>query len=206
MSLIVAIENWTPDQWIERFRRLAPDLEVIDAREPFDPEAVRFAAVWKPKPGLLARLPNLQAIFNLGAGVDALLGDPTLPDVPVVRIVDPDLTARMTEWVVMNVLAQHRRMDHHRANQARAVWEPIDQPAAHAVTVGLMGLGVLGRDAAEVLRRLGFRSRRLEPLEARPARRHDLRRHGRAAGLPRPHRHPRRAAAGDAGHARPPRP
>lgn len=156
MSLIVAIENWTPDQWIERFRRLAPDLEVIDAREPFDPEAVRFAAVWKPKPGLLARLPNLEGIFNLGAGVDALLGDPTLPDVPIVRIVDPDLTARMTEWVVMNVLAQHRRMDHHRATQARAVWEPIDQPAAHAVTVGLMGLGVLGKDAAEVLRRLGF--------------------------------------------------
>lgn len=160
MSLLVAIEHWTPDLWIERFRRLAArsgdGLAVTDARTDFDPATVRFAAVWKPKPGLLARLPNLEGIFNLGAGVDALLVDPTLPDVPIVRIVDPDLTARMTEWVVMNVLAQHRRMDDHRAAQAQAAWRSLDQPAARAVTVGIMGLGVLGRDAAEVLARLGF--------------------------------------------------
>jgi glyoxylate/hydroxypyruvate reductase A len=156
MSILVAIENWTPDLWIERFRRLAPDLDILDARVPFDPASIRFAAVWKPKPGLLAQLPNLEAVFNLGAGVDALLADPTLPNVPIVRIVDPDLTARMTEWVVMNVLARHRRMDEHRANQARGAWRPLRQPAAHAVTVGIMGLGVLGRDAAAVLGRLGF--------------------------------------------------
>lgn len=157
MSLLVAIENWIPELWLDRFRRLAPDLEVVDARAPFDPEKVRFAAVWKPKPGLLASLPKLEAIFNLGAGVDALVADPTLPEVPLVRIVDPDLTARMTEWVVMNVLARHRGMDEHRAAQARAEWRVVAQPAAGAVTVGLMGLGVLGKDAAEVLGRLGFR-------------------------------------------------
>ncbi|NLH81067.1 MAG: glyoxylate/hydroxypyruvate reductase A [Phyllobacteriaceae bacterium] len=156
MTLLVAIENWIPELWLDRFRRLAPDLEVIDARAPFDPAAARFAAVWKPKPGLLAGLPKLEAIFNLGAGVDALLADPTLPHVPVVRIVDPDLTARMTEWVVMNVLARHRRMDDHRAAQGRAEWRSIHQPAAGSVTVGLMGLGVLGKDAAAVLGRLGF--------------------------------------------------
>lgn len=156
MTLLVAIENWIPELWLDRFRRLAPDLEVVDAREDFDPDAVRFAAVWRPKPGLLAALPKLEAIFNLGAGVDALLTDPTLPDVPIVRIVDPDLTARMTEWVVMNVLARHRRMDDHRAAQGRAEWRAIHQPSAGSVTVGLMGLGVLGKDAAAVLGRLGF--------------------------------------------------
>lgn len=156
MTLLVAIENWIPELWLDRFRRLAPDLEVVDAREDFDPDAVRFAAVWRPKPGLLAALPRLEAIFNLGAGVDALLTDPTLPEVPIVRIVDPDLTARMTEWVVMNVLARHRRMDDHRAAQGRAEWRSIHQPSAGSVTVGLMGLGVLGKDAAAVLGRLGF--------------------------------------------------
>ena len=43
--------------------------------------------------GLFARLPRLEAIFSLGAGVDHILADPDLPDVPVVRIVDPDLSA-----------------------------------------------------------------------------------------------------------------
>lgn len=156
MSLLVAIKSWSPDAWIERFRRLAPDLTVIDARQPFDPAAVTHAAVWKPEPGLLARLPNLGAVFNLGAGVDALLTDPTLPDVPIVRIVDPDLTARMTEWVVMNVLMHHRRVREHAEAQAESLWLSLPQPAARAVRVGIMGLGVLGRDSAEVLARLGF--------------------------------------------------
>lgn len=156
MSLLVAIKGWSPDAWIERFRRLAPDLSVIDARQPFDPAAITHAAVWKPEPGLLARLPNLGAIFNLGAGVDALLTDPTLPDVPIVRIVDPDLTARMTEWVVMNVLMHHRRVREHAEAQNKSLWLSLPQPAARAVRVGVMGLGVLGRDSAEVLARLGF--------------------------------------------------
>lgn len=156
MTLLVAIRGWTPDAWIERFRRHAPDLEVVDARAPYDPAAVTHAAVWKPEPGLLASLPNLRAIFNLGAGVDALLADPTLPAVPIARIVDPDLTARMTEWVVMNVLMHHRQVPARAEDQRRAHWGSRPQPAAKDVTVGLMGLGVLGRDAAEVLGRLGF--------------------------------------------------
>lgn len=157
MSLLVAIRGWTPDVWLERFRRLAPERAVLDARRPFDPTAVHYAAVWKPEPGLLAGLPNLWAVFNLGAGVDALLSDPTLPDVPVVRIVDPDLTSRMTEWVVMNVLMHHRQVVPHARHQAESAWVSLPQPAARAVCVGVMGLGVLGRDAAEVLLRLGFR-------------------------------------------------
>jgi len=157
MSLLVAIRGWTPDAWIDRFRRLAPELNVLDARQPFEAAAVTHAAVWKPTPGLLATLPNLRAIFNLGAGVDALLADPTLPDVPIARVVDPDLTARMTEWVTLNVLMHHRQVRARAEDQRRADWASREQPAAKDVTVGLMGLGVLGRDAATVLARLGFR-------------------------------------------------
>ena len=80
MALLVHIRHWVVEPWLDRFRRLAPDLAVIDARAPFDPAAVRWAAVWRPEPGALAALPNLEAIFNLGAGVDALMADPTLPD------------------------------------------------------------------------------------------------------------------------------
>jgi glyoxylate/hydroxypyruvate reductase len=156
MSILIAISGWTPDIWLERFRAAAPDRVVLDAREPFDPAAIHYAIVWKPKPGLLAGLPNLKAIFNLGAGVDALLLDTSLPDVPICRIVNADLTARMTEYVVMNCLMHLRHVDHYRAMQAERRWKGIDQPAASAVRVGIMGLGVLGKDAAEVLLRLGF--------------------------------------------------
>jgi glyoxylate/hydroxypyruvate reductase A len=121
-----------------------------------DPAAVHYAAVWKPLPGSLKAFPNLAAIFNLGAGVDALIADSSLPDVPIVRVADEDLTGRMTEYVAMHVLIHHRHQRYVDACQRDRLWAPPLQRAANAVRVGVMGLGVLGSDAAEVLRRLGF--------------------------------------------------
>lgn len=157
MSLLIAINGWDHRPWVERFRAAMPDRAVFEAQSAFDPASIRYAAVWKPEPGLLARLPNLKAIFNLGAGVDALLADKTLPDVPLCRIVNPDLTARMSEFVALNALMHLRQVNYYRACQQEKSWAPRDQPAAGDVRIGIMGMGVLGRDAAEVLLRLGFR-------------------------------------------------
>jgi glyoxylate/hydroxypyruvate reductase A len=112
--------------------------------------------VWKPKPGTLGGYPNLQVIFNLGAGVDAVMADETLPNVPLVRVAVDDLTQRMTEYVVMHVLMHHRRQSYYIESQQKRVWAPKLQWAAGALRVGVMGMGVLGRDAAEVLARIGF--------------------------------------------------
>ena len=76
-------ENWSPRRWKARFDEVCPDRRVLllpDAS--FDPAEVHYAAVWKPNPGELAAFPNLRVIFNLGAGVDALMADRSLPDVP----------------------------------------------------------------------------------------------------------------------------
>src|SRR5690606_25752921 len=117
---------------------------------------IRYAACWHAPHGLLATLPNLEAVYSLGAGVDHLFADPGLPDVPLVRVVDPDLTNRMSEWVVMNVLLHHRRAPTYLAQRGAALWQPWrDQPAAREVRVGEMGLGELGRDAARKLIALG---------------------------------------------------
>src|SRR4029079_7209217 len=107
--------------------------------------------------GDLGSFPNLRAIFNLGAGVDALMADKSLPDVPLVRVAVPDLTNRMTEYVVLHVLMHHRQELYLRDSQRVKRWAPLYQWPASAVTVGMMGLGTLGADAADVLRRLGFR-------------------------------------------------
>src|SRR5256714_12065702 len=121
-----------------------------------DATAVRYAAVWKPKAGALSGFPNLEVIFNLGAGVDAVVSDLTLPPVPLVRVAVDDLTRRMTEYVVMHVLMQHRRQGYYAESQRGKVWAPKLQWAARDLRVGIMGLGVLGRDATEVLARIGF--------------------------------------------------
>ena len=117
---------------------------------------LRYAVAWKPEPGLLARLPDLEVIFSLGAGVDHLLCDPHLPAVPIVRFVDPDLTARMSEWVALQCLLHLRRVPEHMRAQQERRWADLPAPAAHEVTVGIMGLGELGQASARALRALGF--------------------------------------------------
>jgi glyoxylate/hydroxypyruvate reductase len=151
-------ENWSPERWKARFDEVCPDRRVL--RLPaanFDPAEIHYAAVWKPNTGELAALPNLQVIFNLGAGVDALMADASLPKVPLVRVAVADLTSRMTEYVVLHVLMHHRQEPYLRNSQRESRWAPKFQWPARAVSVGIMGLGTLGADAADVLRRIGFR-------------------------------------------------
>ena len=142
----------------QRFRTLAPQHSIrIWPEDIGNPAEIDYACVWTPPHGLLAGFPNLKAIFSLGAGADDLLADPRLPDVPIVRIVDPDLTMRMTEYVVLHVLMHHRRQRLYDAQQRERLWRDHDQPAASDVSVGIMGLGVLGIERRVVLHRLGFK-------------------------------------------------
>ena len=91
-------ENWSPERWKQRFGEVCRDRRVLPLAEAkLVPAEVHYAAVWKPVPGELAAFPNLKVIFNLGAGVDALMADRTLPDVPLVRVAVDDLTDRMAE-------------------------------------------------------------------------------------------------------------
>ncbi|WOH82710.1 glyoxylate/hydroxypyruvate reductase A [Bradyrhizobium sp. BEA-2-5] len=151
-------ENWSSERWKARFEAVCGDRRVVllpDAG--LDPAEVHYAAVWKPVPGDLGAFPNLRAIFNLGAGVDALMADNSLPDVPLVRVAVPDLTNRMTEYVVLHVLMHHRQELYLRESQRVKRWAPDYQWAASAITVGVMGLGTLGAASAQALRALGFR-------------------------------------------------
>src|ERR1700761_9367153 len=150
-------ENWSLERWERRFKDVCGDRPLRLATEKGgDPADIHYAAVWKPEPGELASFPNLKVIFNLGAGVDALMADKTLPNVPLVRVSVVDLTHRMSEYVALHVLMHHRQELYLRDSQRAKRWAPKYQWPAGAITVGVMGLGTLGADAAEVLVRLGF--------------------------------------------------
>jgi glyoxylate/hydroxypyruvate reductase A len=118
---------------------------------------IRYALVWQPEPGSLAALPSLEVIFSVGAGIDHLKGNNMVPDnIPVVRMVEDSLTAGMVEYVVYNVLRFHREMDFYEDNQRKHVWDQRMQSAAWDRTVGILGLGVLGTAAGQLLRQLQF--------------------------------------------------
>ena len=151
-------DNWSPERWKARFDDVCRDRCVfLLPQASFDPAEIAYAAVWKPVPGELAVFPNLKVIFNLGAGVDALTADSSLPNVPLVRVAVADLTNRMTEYVVLHALMHHRQELYLRQSQREKLWEPKFQWPASAIAVGIMGLGTLGAHAATVLKHIGFR-------------------------------------------------
>lgn len=158
MALLIASSS-RAEEFAAFARALDPHLDVRVAPDLGDVAQIEHALVWQPPKGLLKTLPNLRLIVSVGAGVDALLEDPDLPGVPMVRFVDADLTGRMREYVALQVLYHHRRMSEFRELQARKVWKYLAEPAAHEVRVGLMGLGVLGSAAARALQHFGYRLR-----------------------------------------------
>jgi glyoxylate/hydroxypyruvate reductase A len=108
VSILIAISGWDGAPWVDALRAALPDQAIVSPEALKDRAAVRYALCWRPAPGSLTNLPNLQAIFSVGAGVDHLFHDPYLPQVPIVRLVDPDLRDRMGEWVVLHALLHLR--------------------------------------------------------------------------------------------------
>ncbi len=156
-AFVFVLPTWPADVWMAAMKKVAPALDVRAWPNVGRVEDIQYAAAWLPPPDVMKSFPNLKLICSLGAGVDAILGDPTLPtDVPIVRVNDPDLTTRMSEYIVLQVLIHHRQQRRFEANQKLGVWDSFSTHAASALTVGIMGMGVLGTDAAHKLRMMGF--------------------------------------------------
>jgi glyoxylate/hydroxypyruvate reductase A len=156
-GILIASGPWKAEPWAAPFRVHEPARPLMIWPDVADRAAVHYVLSWKSPREAFEGLPNLRAIFSLGAGVDHIADLDGLPDVPVVRIVDPDLTGRMTEWVVLQVLIHHRQQLRYLRQQAEHRWRELRQPDAGKVRVGIMGYGALGQAAARLLAALGFR-------------------------------------------------
>ena len=159
-SPIIVDLRFHPEQVREGLKGAFPGREVINRADPAsrdkDLTKAHYALLWKPLDDLFLRASNLKVLFSGGAGVDHVLTLPGLPDLPLVRFVDPTLTTRMSEWVVMQCLLHLRQSVTYERQRAKKLWAPLSQPEASELTVGVMGMGVLGTDAAAKLKTMGF--------------------------------------------------
>ncbi|WP_064693367.1 2-hydroxyacid dehydrogenase [Rhizobium aegyptiacum] len=152
--------KFNPEGVARALKTAFPDRGSINLADPADRardlHAAEYALLWKPDADLFSRAPNLKVIFSGGAGVDHIIGMAGLPDIPIVRFVDRSLTTRMSEWVVMQCLMHLRAQYAHDIKQRRREWAKLIGPEAAEVTVGVMGLGILGQDAVAKLKVMGF--------------------------------------------------
>ncbi len=160
MALLFISEIDDATVWKSRLAEAIPQLEVRIWPHSGRAVDIEYALAWNPPPGLLASFAKLRFIQALGMGIDQFLTDPTLPEnVPLARLVDPDMVRQMSEFVVHAVLRFHRQATLYGDHQGKRLWRQESIPDTGSTTIGIMGLGMLGADAAAKLEAIGFRVR-----------------------------------------------
>lgn len=160
MSILLLTRDFTPEEtadWLDILKRVFTNDAVVSWQEAFNPDEIEYILVWGHERGEFNRFGRLKAIFSLGAGVDELLRDPDLrADVPVVRLIDPNLAETMTEYVHMRVLHYHRRLHEYQRLQDAGEWRQLSYMAPKERTIGVLGLGELGSAVCKHLSANGF--------------------------------------------------
>lgn len=154
MSIALIIPDRKLDDLQHKLQLTLPDTKIEIWPDISQPEQVTFAVVWKQPFGSLTTLPALKAIQCFGAGVDAILADPQLPAVPVSRIVDPDLTHSMVQYLQGVVSYYQLRLDQFAAQQRQQLWKPKRQ--RNITKLCVLGLGELGMAVARHFAQAGF--------------------------------------------------
>jgi glyoxylate/hydroxypyruvate reductase A len=144
-------------RWTSALAALLPEAEVrawsADA-PPFDAD---YVAAFKPPPELFARETHVRAVFNLAAGVEALLTVPTLdPAVPIYRLEDAGMAEQMSDYASHAVLRWFRDFDRYAEQAARGEWKQLKPRRKRDFVVGILGLGQMGAAVARRIASLGF--------------------------------------------------
>jgi glyoxylate/hydroxypyruvate reductase len=157
MSILFCSADEAPEPWRAALADAFPALAFQVYSETARLDEVRYLLAWNPPPGLWHKMPRVRAVLWLGAGVDRLLSDPTLPsDLPIVRLVDAGFAQQMSEYALHAVLHFQRRMGEYAAMQKAGVWRPLPEPIARDWPVGVLGLGAIGATVARRIAQMGF--------------------------------------------------
>jgi glyoxylate/hydroxypyruvate reductase A len=155
VRILLQTVNANAGEWRAAFEAALPDAEITVW--PTVPSAVDYLVVWKPPDELFARAPGAKAIFNLGAGVDAVMKSATLPiATPLVRLEDGGMAAQMVDYVTLAVLAAYRQQRAYALQQQKGLWRSRPAVPKDRFGVGLLGFGLLGQATAAALRPFGF--------------------------------------------------
>jgi glyoxylate/hydroxypyruvate reductase A len=157
MQILFYADGGAAEQWLAELHTTLPLADVRVWHEG-DSAPADYAVVWKPPAAMLQGRSDLKAIFNLGAGVDAILqlGDALPAGVPVVRLDDAGMAMQMAEYVSHAVLRYFRRFDEFEAQARDHQWRFLKPRRKEDFSVGILGMGVLGTRIAEALLSLEF--------------------------------------------------
>lgn len=159
MSILYRSDAPRAAAWASYFAEQAPDLDFRVWPDAGDLGEVEYLIAWQAPAEFIAALPRLKVLFSSGAGIDHVDFSAVPDHIPIVRMVEPGIINGMVEYVSLSVLALHRDFFDYVDMQTTGKWDPLEVPPASARTIGVMGMGVLGRAVLERLATFGFRLR-----------------------------------------------
>ena len=154
MNITFCCTDTKAEPWLEGLRAAFPTASV-EVWQPGAPPA-DYAVVWAPPQAFLDEQQSLKALFNIGAGVDALLQLRLPPGAQVIRLDDAGMSVQMAEYVCHAVIRHFRELDGYAADVARGKWSFRRPHNRNDFPVGVLGLGVLGERVAKSLRMFEF--------------------------------------------------
>ena len=154
MKITICLTGLAPEPWVQGLQQALPHADV-SAWRPGAPQA-DHAIVWAPPQQFIDEQAGLQTLFNIGAGVDALLQLQLPTQLLVVRLDDAGMSVQMAEYVCHAVIRHFRELDVYEADTQAGRWS-FRKPRLRAdFPVGVMGLGVLGQWVAQALQVFDF--------------------------------------------------
>ncbi len=157
MTISIICTGKDSKPWVSALKQIDPTLDIQLGPNEQDKNKVTFALCWKHPAGSLKAYPNLRCVSSMGAGIDHFLNDPDFPQkLPVVRIVDPLLAKTMFEYVCTAAMYYLRDFDCYQNLQEQLRWQPKTSKSISDTTIGIMGLGNLGKHAAIKFANMGF--------------------------------------------------
>ena len=154
MNILFCADGTKASPWVEILRAALPQHQV----EEWQPGAAPadHAVVWSPPQQFFDEQPGLKGVFNLGAGVDALMKLNLPARAMVVRIDDGGMAVQMAEFVCHALIRHFRELDAYEGDIAQGKWSYRKPRSRSDFTVGIMGLGVLGQRVAQAVQHFGF--------------------------------------------------
>ncbi len=154
MKIYFCCTDFKAEPWLAALRAVLPQAEI----EVWAPGAgpADYAVVWAPPQQFLDEQPQIKALFNIGAGVDALTQLRLSPKTKLVRLDDAGMSVQMAEYVVHALIRHFREFDVYAADVASGKWSFRKPRLREDFPVGIMGLGVLGQRVVRAVQAFKF--------------------------------------------------
>ena len=157
MHILFACPLHDPDVWVPRLEAAMPGCRISVWNPDGPPSGAEVALVWKPPVELFRHETRIETLFNLGAGVDALLKMKEIPPhVRIVRLEDACMSVQMAEYALYALLRVSRDFEAFDQSQARQHWDTREGTRQADWPVGVLGLGQVGARVAQTLAEFGY--------------------------------------------------